>query len=190
MIHSEPQYAEITLELKARLDKFRDEHMGAPLGGVGSRVLFEDDNVRIWEMTLEPGEASDLHHHEHDYYLIIQSGDLVAGVTPEDGPMGAFVCIIPPAGNTLFVPKGRTEWAYNVGGEDVLRVHRRAQDHLIGRSTRESTCASAVPGGTSRRWPGCRLRRRVGGQDRSVRPTQRLQIPGIAGMTVHSPGGP
>lgn len=119
MIHSEPQYAEITPELKARIDKFRDEHDGAPIGGVGSRVLFEDDNVRIWEMRLEPGEASDLHHHEHDYYLIIQKGDLVAGVMPKgsEGPMTEFVGVVPPEGNTVYVPKGGTEWAYNVGKE-------------------------------------------------------------------------
>ena len=117
MIYSEPQYADITPEMKARLDKFREENKGAKLGGVGSRVLFEDDNVRIWDMKLEPGEASDLHHHEHDYYLIIQSGDLVAGVMPEGGPMDAFVGIVPPEGNTVYVPKGGTEWAYNVGKE-------------------------------------------------------------------------
>ena len=115
MIHTEPQYAEIDDEMKARLDKFRDENKGAPLGGVGSRVLFEDDNVKIWDMTLEPGEASALHHHEHDYYLIVLEGDLVAGVMPEGGPIDAFVGVIPPEGNTVYVPKGGTEWAYNVG---------------------------------------------------------------------------
>ncbi len=115
MIYSEPQYAEITPEMKARLDQFRDEHKDDEIGGVGSRVLFEDDNVRIWDMKLEPGEASALHRHDHDYYLIILQGDLVAGVMPEGGPMDAFVGIVPPEGNTVFVPKGGVEWAYNVG---------------------------------------------------------------------------
>ncbi len=114
MEFSVPEYAEMTPELKERIEKFRAEHKDDPIGGVGSRVLFEDDHVRIWEMKLEPGEASDLHHHAHDYYLIILSGDLVAGVPPE-GMGDPFVGKIPEKGNTVPVPKGGTEWAFNVG---------------------------------------------------------------------------
>jgi redox-sensitive bicupin YhaK (pirin superfamily) len=123
MQYSEPEYVEITPEMKARIDAFRDAHKGDPIGGVGTRVLFEDDDVRIWEMRLEPGEASDLHHHEHNYYLVIFSGDLVAGVMPEAGPMGdAFIGKIPPDGNTVGVPKGNTEWAFNVGEKTYYEI--------------------------------------------------------------------
>jgi hypothetical protein len=120
--HSEPEYAEITPELKARLEKFRDDHEGAALGGVGSQVLFEDDRLRIWELKLEPGEASDLHRHDHEYYLVIDSGDLVAGVCPKGGPMDFFVGKVPKGGNTVRVPKGNTEWAYNVGNETYHEI--------------------------------------------------------------------
>ncbi len=115
MIHSEPEYAEITPELKERIEKFREEHKDDPLGGVGNTVLFEDEKVRIWEMKLAPGEASDLHHHEHEYYLVVFSGDLVAGIPPKGAAMDPFVGKIPPQGNTVRVPKGGTEWALNVG---------------------------------------------------------------------------
>jgi hypothetical protein len=113
--HSEPEYAEITPELRERLEKFRGEHSGDTLGNVANRVLFEDDDVRIWEMNLEPGENSDLHHHEHDYILVIDSGDLIAGVPPKDSPVEFFVGKVPPNGNTVRVPKGGTEWAVNIG---------------------------------------------------------------------------
>ncbi len=115
MIHSEPRYAELTPEMKERLERFREEHKDDEIGGVGSRILFEDDKVRIWELILEPGEASDLHHHAHDYYLAIFEGDIIAGVTPEGSPVDSFVGIVPEIGNTVGVPKGGTEWAYNVG---------------------------------------------------------------------------
>jgi hypothetical protein len=115
MRHSEPEYAEITPELRERLEKFRAEHSGDALGNVANQILFEDDDVRIWEMKLEPGENSDLHHHEHDYILVIDSGDLVAGIPPKDSPMEFFVGKVPPNGNTVRVPKGGTEWALNVG---------------------------------------------------------------------------
>ena len=115
MIHTEPEYVDITPELKERLEKFRKERTGDPVGSLADTVLYEDDDVRIWEMTLEPGEHSDLHHHEHEYFLVIDSGDLVAGVMPEGGPMDFFVGKVPPQGNTVRVPKGNTEWALNVG---------------------------------------------------------------------------
>ena len=115
MIHTEPEYGEITPELRERLEKFRNEHAGDPIGQVANTILFEDDDVRIWEMNLEPGEHSDLHHHEHDYFLVIDSGDLVAGVPPKDSPMDFFVGKVPPRGNTVRVPKGGTEWALNIG---------------------------------------------------------------------------
>jgi len=115
MRYTEPEYAEITAEMKERLEKFRSEHADDPLGDVATQILFEDDNVRIWEMRLEPGEHSDLHHHEHDYYLAVFSGDLVAGIPPEGSTVDPFVGKIPPQGNTVGVPKGGTEWALNVG---------------------------------------------------------------------------
>jgi len=123
MEYSEPEYIEITPELKSRMDAFRDTHKGDPIGNVGDRILFEDDDVRIWEMRLEPGEASDLHRHDHNYYLVIFSGDMVAGVMPEVGPMGdAFIGKIPEKGNTVGVPKGNTEWAFNVGEKTYYEV--------------------------------------------------------------------
>ena len=122
MRHTEPQYAEITPELRERLEKFREEHADDPMGNVGTELLFEDEHVRIWEMNLEPGEASDLHHHEHEYYLVIDSGDLVAGVPPKGSPMDFFVGVVPPQGNTVRVPKGGTEWALNVGQKTYHEV--------------------------------------------------------------------
>jgi len=117
MKYSPPVMMDLTPEMVERLDKFRDEHENDPIGNVADEILFEDDNVRIWSMTLKPGEASDLHTHVHDYYLIIMSGDLVAGVTQKDFPVDSFVGVIPKEGNTVPVPKGGTEWAYNVGEE-------------------------------------------------------------------------
>ena len=115
MRHTPPDIIMPTGELKERIEKFREEHANDAIGGVGSQILFEDDNVRIWEMTLEPGEHSDLHRHDHDYYLVIDSGDLVAGIPPKGFPVDPFVGKVPAQGNTVHVPKGMTEWALNVG---------------------------------------------------------------------------
>ncbi|HKM99636.1 MAG TPA: hypothetical protein VJX23_03915 [Candidatus Binataceae bacterium] len=37
------------------------------LGPVATRVAFENDDVRVWEMDLKPGEVCGLHHHTLEY---------------------------------------------------------------------------------------------------------------------------
>jgi hypothetical protein len=119
---TEPEYLELTPQMRERLERFRKDHAAEPMGNVGSNLLLEDEKVRIWELRLEPGEASDLHHHEVDYYLHIMQGDVVAGVPPADSGMDPFVARIPPAGNTVRVPRGGTEWAVNVGNETYHEI--------------------------------------------------------------------
>lgn len=119
---TEPEYVALTPELRERLERFREEHAGDPVGNVGSRLLLEDDAVRIWEMELAPGEHSDLHHHAVDYYLVIKKGDLIAGVPPVESGIDPFVARLPPQGNTVRVPRGGTEWAVNVGRETYYEI--------------------------------------------------------------------
>jgi len=115
MRHTPPEIVAPTPEQRERLEKFRSEHANDPLGNVGTMLLYEDDDVRVWEMRLEPGEASDLHRHDHDYILAIDSGDLVAGIPTKGSGMDFFVGKVPPQGNTVRVPKGGVEWALNIG---------------------------------------------------------------------------
>lgn len=122
MLATPPDIIDLTPEMKARLDKFSEEHDGEPIGKVGSRIILEDDKVRMWELILKPGEASDLHRHDHDYYLIIFEGDLVAGVSPKGAGVDSFVGRVPAEGNTVAIPKGATEWAYNVGEKTYREV--------------------------------------------------------------------
>jgi len=112
----------MTPELMDRLVKFRDEHEGEALGGVGTKLLFEDDRVRIWEMRLAPGEASDLHHHADDYYLAMLQGDMIAGIPPKESGIEPFVAPLPPGGETVSVKKGGTEWAVNVGTQTFYEI--------------------------------------------------------------------
>ena len=45
------------------------------LGDVATRLVHENERVRIWEMVLEPGERSPVHEHRLDYILVFLSGD-------------------------------------------------------------------------------------------------------------------
>jgi hypothetical protein len=122
MLSIEPEFMPVPPEMQGRIDRFFEEHADDPIGNVGSRVIFEDDRVRIWELILEPGQASDLHHHECDYYLLIFEGDLVAGIPPKSTGIEPFLAKIPEAGNTVRIPKGGLEWAFNVGEKTYREV--------------------------------------------------------------------
>jgi hypothetical protein len=43
-------------------------------GPVATRMIFDNDDVRVWEMDLAPGAVCGLHHHTLDYVLFILSG--------------------------------------------------------------------------------------------------------------------
>lgn len=94
------------------------------LGGVGTRVVFEDDQVRVWTLELAPGESSDPHRHELDHLLIQVQGDRVA-VDPEPDTEGThreyFEGEVVP-GYVLHVERGGVETARNVGDEPYLEV--------------------------------------------------------------------
>ena len=44
---------------------------------VGTRLLFENDRVRVWDLQLAPGESTGLHRHSNDFlYVVIGDGTL------------------------------------------------------------------------------------------------------------------
>ena len=45
---------------------------------VGTELLFENDRVRVWSMTLEPGESSEFHRHDHDYVFCYTTPSRIA----------------------------------------------------------------------------------------------------------------
>ena len=51
-----------------------------PLGDIASVVLFENEGVKIWNLIVEPGEASSWHLHERDYVTVVVEG---GGLTVE-----------------------------------------------------------------------------------------------------------
>jgi quercetin dioxygenase-like cupin family protein len=41
---------------------------------IGTKVLFEDDEIRVWKLDLPAGEATPIHEHEHDYVFVVVAG--------------------------------------------------------------------------------------------------------------------
>jgi len=85
------------------------------LGPIATRILYEDDQIRIWDQRLAPGEATAPHHHELDYVLVDVDGTSVH-VEPVPGHAGHVsepTDLPVEPGKSFLVPRGSTELASN-----------------------------------------------------------------------------
>ena len=46
----------------------------AVISGVGSKVVFEDDKIKVWEFNLGPGKRTAVHTHEMEYVFYLIDG--------------------------------------------------------------------------------------------------------------------
>jgi beta-alanine degradation protein BauB len=51
---------------------------------VGTRLLFEDDHIRLWELAVEPGESLGEHVHRLDYAYFVTRGGLLRFADPNN----------------------------------------------------------------------------------------------------------
>ena len=95
-------------------------------GDIATKLLMENDRVRIWEMRLAPGERSALHRHENDYVMIQIAGDKMAADFEPDsgGPWGGLGRVegdIVP-GNFIWADRGGNETAVNIGDQPFYEI--------------------------------------------------------------------
>ena len=55
-----------------------------PAEEVGTKVLFENERVRVWDLALAPGESLAKHIHRTDYFFIVESGGLIRFADPDN----------------------------------------------------------------------------------------------------------
>ena len=91
--------------------------MSDELGPIATAILYEDDEIRIWDQRLAKDEATAPHRHDLDYVLVDVAGERI-GVTPLPGHNGrdfdAYIELPVRRGQTYFVEKGAVEQARNV----------------------------------------------------------------------------
>ncbi|AFZ67233.1 hypothetical protein [Deinococcus peraridilitoris] len=51
---------------------------------VGTRLMFENDRIRVWDLVLAPGEALEGHVHHLDFCFIVVQGGHLRHVHPSD----------------------------------------------------------------------------------------------------------
>jgi quercetin dioxygenase-like cupin family protein len=82
------------------------------LGPVGQRIVFENAQVRVWEITLEPGQHQPWHRHHNPYLVIALEAadnriDALAGGEPR--------LVHEPAGGVVYRQPGETHMLTNHG---------------------------------------------------------------------------
>lgn len=117
---------------------------GSPvvLGPVGQRIVFENDHVRVWEISLDPGEQQLWHRHDNPY-LVVALAAADNRIDPIDGSSPRLVH--EPLGGCVYREAGETHMLSNRGS---TRYHSRL---IEMKAPRETTRAHDAGTGTPRR---------------------------------------
>jgi beta-alanine degradation protein BauB len=94
------------------------------LGDVGTKVVFENDRVRVWQVRLAPGEQGPVHSHDLDHLLVQVAGDRIAVVPEPDtrGPYRDYLEADVVPGAVVHVTRGGVESARNVGSRPYFEI--------------------------------------------------------------------
>jgi hypothetical protein len=90
---------------------------GDVVDAVGTRLLHEDERLKIWELSLEPGEQTAPHEHLLDHVIVILEGDRIAAVphARSTGRSADYIEAEVQPGAWYVQKKGGLEAARNVG---------------------------------------------------------------------------
>jgi hypothetical protein len=94
------------------------------LGEIATRLLFENERVRIWEMRMPPGELGPPHRHDLDHILVQIAGDRMAVLPEPDskGPYREYLEADVAPGQFFYVTRGGVERAKNVGRQTYHEI--------------------------------------------------------------------
>jgi len=89
----------------------------AAVGDVATRLLFENDRVKVWEMELEPGESSDAHRHDLEYFFVVLEGESIDAdfidCRLDSSLSGKSIRLPVEPGKVFYVKHGNSETAVN-----------------------------------------------------------------------------
>jgi len=97
-------------------------------GALATRILYEDDQIRIWDQRLAPGDATATHRHEHDYALVDVEGERLQVELFEGphlellGPGESSFELPVSRGQVYWVGKGSVERAVNTGASSYRGI--------------------------------------------------------------------
>lgn len=80
------------------------------MSDVGTKMIFENDRVKVWEFTLAPGQTIEAHTHDCDYFFYPLEGGMLE-VSRSSGVTQATL----ETGKVYYRDKGDTHSARNIG---------------------------------------------------------------------------
>jgi hypothetical protein len=108
--------------------KAKGEH---PMTQIATRSLFENEDVRVWEMDVAPDDTFGLHHHTNDYVLYITGG---AHLSVDDKHAGRYDLVCHDR-SVFYIKAGGTESFRNLSPTpfrealiEIKRAPRPGQD--------------------------------------------------------------
>ena len=88
------------------------------MGNIGTKEVFEDDEIKVWNLVVDPGSASGMHQHDHDYFYYVMEGAQLE-IHRDDGTLN--VVDMKP-GDIVGGKKGSTHNAKNIGNTRFRNV--------------------------------------------------------------------
>ena len=90
------------------------------LGDVATRLLFENERVKVWEVDLAPGASSAPHRHELEYFFVVLEGESIDAdfIDCRSDPTlsGQSIRLPVEPGKVFFVKHRNSETAVNSSG--------------------------------------------------------------------------
>jgi hypothetical protein len=90
------------------------------LAPIATKVIYEDEYVRVWNQVVPAGGTIRKHEHTNDYFLLNVAGTGPIDVAFHEGTgkeLGEHFTFRPKPGRADFIPKGHVETAHNRGKE-------------------------------------------------------------------------
>ncbi len=101
---------------------------------VGTSILFENDRIRVWEMTLDIGEGSGFHQHMNDYVFVYVTPSEIDFREPGKKP----VRLSCDDGFVQYNVVGRAGMAHEIANAGSMK-HRQIIVELLGESVADES---------------------------------------------------
>lgn len=90
------------------------------MAGVGTKKVYENDRVIVWELDLNPGEKLPVHTHELDYLFYVYAGGTIEVFDEAGEPAGL---LEPRTGDVLAFRVDGDQLVPDGGGASVPATH-------------------------------------------------------------------
>lgn len=96
-------------------------------GDVGTKLIFENHRVKVWEFTLQPGEDIGFHTHQNDYLILPIETSMVEVTRGDSVEVGEYA-----GGDVIWRERGETHNAKNVGEKRYYQLLVELKDRQGG----------------------------------------------------------